>query len=400
MKKNVFFLIGAAACTALLSLTACGSDEIDYSRLPKDAKLSLNLQGTGGDDAHVDGTRTAGITRTTGATFPSNESTLKRITVGVFFAGGTTNVIQEVEASKLAGGSTAPDILCTAGNGQTVIVVANAPTGIFAAAATQAEFIAKTVALQQTVGTSSVWQTADNLPMSGQNSVDIVAGSTPTTATVSLSRLVARVSVSSIRTAFDPAGQYRDATFKLTDIYLYNVPATSNVQSDLTLFPVTTAFTAGIDDNGLPVAGSDYLRHALQATAVGGSSGNLINGAPYWFYAFANQEGTKPVDPNAPQPLKLVLKGEFDADGAGSKAAVTMHYPVVINKAQPGTSFTGGDLNNGNANVYRNATYDVTVTIKGKGSDSPEDDVEQAYLTVNVTVAPWALNLAQDVTFE
>jgi hypothetical protein len=390
MKKNVFLLTGTALCCALCSLTSCASDEVDYAHLPKDAKLAIALQGS----------PSQGETRATATDFPPNEGNLQRITVGVFFANGATNVIEELEAAQLTAGTTTPNILCAAGNGQSVIVVANAPASLFAGAGTKADFIAKQVSLKQTVSGGNTWQTADNLPMSGESSVDIAAGTTPTKATVSLSRLVARVSVGSIRTEFAPTGQYSNASFRVTDIYAYNVPTTSNVEANTSLFPVTTNFTGGMNDAGVPVTGSEYLVHSLNKTAVGGTSANIINGARYWFYTFANEEGSNPLDPNAPHPLKLIIKGEFDADGTGTKAPVTVHYPVVINKAQAGTSFTGGDANNGNSNVYRNATYDVSVVIKGKGSDSPEDDVEQAYLVVSVSVAPWAINLTQDVTFD
>ncbi|MDR0989182.1 MAG: hypothetical protein LBM06_06950 [Prevotellaceae bacterium] len=390
MKKNIFLLAGTALCCACWSLSSCNSDEVDYTHLPKDAKLSLALQGS---SPQIE-------TRATATDFPTNEGNLQRITVGVFFANGSTNVIEELEAGQLTAGATTPNILCAAGNGQTVIVVANTPASLFAGASTKADFIAKKVSLQQTVSGGNTWQTADNLPMSGENIVDIAPGSTPTKATVSLSRLVARVSVGSIRTEFAPTGQYGNATFKLTDIYAYNVPTTSNVESGTTLFPVTTNFTGGMNDTGVPVTGSEYLMHSLNKAAAGGSSANLINGARYWFYTFANQEGTQPADVTTPHPLKLVIKGEFDADGNGSKPAVTVHYPIVVNKAQAGTSFTGGDSNNGNSNVYRNATYDVSVVIRGKGSDSPEEDVEQAYLVVSVNVAPWAINLTQEVIFD
>jgi hypothetical protein len=390
MKKNAILLAGTTLCCALWSLTSCGSDEVDYTHLPKDAKLSIALQGSSSE----------GETRASGTDFPGNEGNLQRITVGVFFANGATNVIEELEAAKLTAGTTTPNILCAAGNGQTVVVVANAPASLFAGSSTKSDFIAKKVSLQQTVSSGNTWQTADNLPMSGENKVDIATGSTPTKANVSLSRLVARVSVSSIRTEFAPTGQYGNANFKLTDIYAYNVPTTSNVEANTTLFPQTDNFIGGMNDAGVPVTGSEYLVHSLSKGVASGTSANLINGARYWFYTFANQEGTQPLDAMAPHPLKLVIKGEFDADGNGSKAPVTVHYPVVINKAQPGTSFTGGNNNNGNSNVYRNAAYDVSVVIKGKGSDTPEEDVEQAYLEVSVSVAPWAINLSQEVIFD
>ena len=55
-------------------------------------------------------------------------------------------------------------------------------------------------------------------------STDIV---NPAKLTINLTRMVARVQLSSLSTDFDPAGQYPNAKFKADGIYLYKANGTS-----------------------------------------------------------------------------------------------------------------------------------------------------------------------------
>ena len=205
-----------------------------------------------------------------------------------------------------------------------------------------------------------------------QTGVDLtVAG--PNTVTLALSRLVSRISIADIKTSFDASGQYKDATFTATNIFLYDAKSTSTVDPAT---PVTTNLISG-ESNA-------YLMNTLSEVI---SSSSYTT--PYWFYTFAN---------DATNPTKLVIKGNFDADGSGSTyTPEPVYYPVVINKSQTGTVITGGS---GDATIARNRAYKIGVTIKGKGVSTPAENIVPAVLTVTVSVQDWSLVINQSVVFD
>ncbi len=371
------------AFSVSLLMAACQSEtmETDPQSLPKDAKLTVTLQGTA-------------LSRATGSSLPNDddngEKKLNRVAVGVFLNGGAVNVIKEFEAAAITSGI--PQITCAAGTSQTIVVVANAPANAFAGVTTYNAFIAKTVSLSSAV-------VSTNLPISGQETnIDITAAG-PNSKIITISRLVARVSLSSVKTQFEASGRYPAAKFKITDVFLYNAGSTSSVQPDATAFPTVTNLVGGLDNSGTATAYT-WLTNTIAGTATGGTTltENLPASTLYWFYAFANDASSKST--------KLVIKGEWDEDGDGTKDA-DVYYPVIVNKIQPGTVVNDGTSDittaadkKGDGKVYRNSTYKVSVIIKGRGSDNPDEDVTPAYLQVTVTVASWALNLTQEVVFE
>lgn len=358
MKKNFYLM--TALCAIILSACSADTDPTPNTEKEKTAKLELNLVGS--------------TTRATG-TLPGDtgeENKLNTIAVGVFNSGGSTNTITEFDSNQLTAKKAV--INCTPSPGCTIVVVANAPSGHFAGVTTLSDFNAKTVNLSQT--NSGGVQVNTNLPMSAQKTGVNLTVDVPTTVDLALSRLVSRISIADIKTAFDPSGQYKDATFTATDIFLYNAKSVSTVD------PGTPATSAKISGE---TAGNEYLKNSLN---------QAITSTPYetayWFYTFAN---------DATNPTKLVIKGNFDADGSGSTYTPELvYYPVVVNKNQLGTDITGGG--SGDATIGRNTAYKIKVTIKGKGVVSPATDIVPAALTINVSVENWSLVITQDVDFD
>ena len=356
----------AVLAMATLSLTACGGEENENTEPQKmEARLILTLSGTSAN------------TRSTGAALPTeaNEKTIGRVTVAIFNSDKSVNIIQEFTSTS------GISVNCNPGTNCTGIVVANAPANHFAGITTRDAFIAKTVDLAQT---------ATELPMSGDiklntsTSFTLTAGAT-SNLTAEVSRLVARVAINSIKTAFEASGQYAKATFTAKKIFLHNANTKSNVDPGTPVVSVPLSGEVDATNPGLQTA----LTQAITATPYT---------TPYWFYTFAH---------NATTPTKLVIYGSFDADGTGTAAtAQNVYYPVVVNKLQPGTiikdggtavgSATGGK---GDGTISRNSTYTITATIKGIGVDDPDKDINPAVLNLTVTVADWALNISQDVTF-
>lgn len=359
----------AVLVMATLSLTACSSEENEVVQ-PKEktARLELTLLGTPAE------------TKATG-TLPTSEDQINRLTVAVFTgeSNNPVNALQEFTGDdiKAATGGTGKKItmLCEPGEGQTIYVVANAASGLFAGVNNLAAFKAKLILLSETTkdggtGDATDTQKATNLPMVGTATGKKLEAGVEATETIELSRLVARVSISSIKTAFETTGQFKDAKFKVTGIYLKN--ANSKVNADKT---GSTNIDGGETAN-------KYLYEAVTNTD------NTAITTPYYFYTFPNASTSTPT--------KLIIKGIFDADGAG--AAVTRYYPITINKKQANTTITGGS-GTAKGSIAANTKYVLTATIKGEGVEHDTDEIDPATLQLTVTVADWALTISQDVTF-
>lgn len=367
MRTNNYLWAVLAAAT--LSLNACVSGEnemMEPQPQGKTAELRITVQG-----APVTNTKSTAASLPA----PADENTVKRIAIGIFNSDGSVNAIKEFTAT---GGIS---INCTPANGCSGIAVANAPANTFAGVTTKTGFLAKTVTLGQD---------AKELPMTGEikdnttsaGTFNLTAGNT-TNVKVDLERLVARVSISGIKTDFDPAGQYANATFTAKQIFLHNAKTTADVSTGA---PTTSDLKTGWDDQ---TVAADHI--ATLKDDINGGSGTAITSSPttdqYWFYTFPNGNTTS---------TRLVIRGDFDPDGSGSTAAVDVYYPVVVNLAQTGTTINSGAKD---GTIARNSTYAITATIKGKGAPDPNADMNPATLDLTVTVAGWALNITQDVEF-
>lgn len=364
----------------ILTALLCGSceqvEEPSKVEQTKDTLFEIVLKGTSG-----------GNTRATADNLPSIEDegtiTAEDVWIGIFNADGTVNAV-----SKATVKGAKAQIYCSAGINNTVVVVANCGSDIdFSTITNKDAFLSKTVALSATVNAAK--QDAKKLPMSGEITGITLASGVTSSETVTVSRLVSRISINSIKTDFDSKGQYKEATFKLQRIFLYNVINATCVNATM---PTTKAWLHGgtsAPTTGPWITGTSWLLNEVFPNVNIPLTGYIT---PHWFYAFTNDGTTKKT--------KLVIAGEFDADGSGSNAPQIVYYPIVVNKAQLGTTISGGQsAQMGTGTIERNATYTLSATIKGKGSDSPETDIIPVSLDLTVTVADWALKLTQTVTF-
>lgn len=356
--RLVFF-----CCTIfLLQFTGCKSDVSEYE-INKNATLDISLQGT------------SSLSRSQGTSLPSNEDRINTLAVGVFYADGSVNLIAEPEITDTFVSS----LSCSPGICD-IAVVANAPSGTFSGVSNRDDFMNKVISLNTTA--SGGIQTSDNLPMSGiAESVELKVGVT-TRASIVLSRLVARVSLSNVRTEFDPKGQYSNATLGIDKVFLYDANGTSKVTPGTYTVPSSVVrLYGGTVNNGTWESGTPYLLNELSTPQ------STIN-MPHWFYTFANTDMFRPT--------KLVLSGMFDADGSGSVyAARRVYYPIVVNKAQLGTHIEGSG--GGTSTISRNTSYCISAVIKGAGAETPEINIEPVEMQLTLTVSHWELTLLQDV---
>lgn len=117
---------------------------------------------------------------------------------------------------------------------------------------------------------------------------------------------------------------------------------------------------------------------------------------------------------NAKHPTILCLKGKLtQADGADltneqakqakeagwivSETDHSTYYPVLVNWTKDGYSY--GDSHNATNAIVRNNKYQISLTITGPGTNSPEDPTaEKANLDVKCEVEPWTI-VAQNVVW-
>lgn len=391
MKRNVDVVRAFAAIVsaALFSMifavlaSSCTENSSSQPTIEKKKNATLKLVVTGTQAANG---------RAVGA-LPANEDKINTLAVGIFDANdGSVNVVAEcaVENNQVK-----DDILCGAGLCD-VIVVANAPAGTFDGVQTKNEFLQKTVLLSQTA-TNDV-QTSDNLPMSGQtvSSINFIAN-TVNPVSVTLTRLVARISIESVKTKFAAANGNADATFTLDKVFIYNALSASRIApGDATLtMPAEPLWIDGghlASDNSW-VPGMKYLLSEISPVVLSGVGVNEYN-IPNWFYAFANNDQD--------HPTKVVIGGYYDPDGASGSAAPTyVYYPIVVNQAQLGTEFEGtGKDEVHNGTIARNTEYRLRATIAKKGVTTPDEEISIAEMQLSVSVAEWQLDIIQDVVIE
>lgn len=391
MKRNVDVVRAFAAIVsaALFSMifavlaSSCTENSSSQPTIEKKKNATLKLVVTGTQAANG---------RAVGA-LPVNEDKINTLAVGIFDANdGSVNVVAEcaVENNQVK-----DDILCGAGLCD-VIVVANAPAGTFDGVQTKNEFLQKTVLLSQTA-TNDV-QTSDNLPMSGQtvSSINFIAN-TVNPVSVTLTRLVARISIESVKTKFAAANGNADATFTLDKVFIYNALSASRIApGDATLtMPAEPLWINGghlASDNSW-VPGMKYLLSEISPVVLSGVGVNEYN-IPNWFYAFANNDQD--------HPTKVVIGGYYDPDGASGSAAPTyVYYPIVVNQAQLGTEFEGtGKDEVHNGTIARNTEYRLRATIAKKGVTTPDEEISIAEMQLSVSVAEWKLSITQEVEIE
>ncbi len=375
MKRKSLFL----AALGVLLLSSCDKDLVVQDSVP--ATLKLTITGTDVD------------TRSTVTPLPTQieENTVKRVTIGLFKSdgGGATDVIKEflpgdltVINSNTYQTSVQGSITNNESGARDVIVVVNAPAGHFAGATTKTAFISKALTLTQE---------RNNLPMSGVCTAILTANQTVGPVIAQVSRMVARVDLVKLSSAFDPAGQYAFASFKADEVFMYNAMTTSSTDCLNTQFPGHGWFEALPPTLYLP-----NLRDAIDQTFTG----NTDYTTRHYFYTFANLFTTNllllnNLDGPFTMATRLVISGKFKANASDPGDGERVYYPVIINRLLP-PAVPADPLGIG---VKRNTIYQITAVIKNKGGVTPITIIDPATLGVKVEVLDWEATIPQSAEF-
>jgi hypothetical protein len=404
MKINKLFFVGIVTIGLLAS---CVNDEEMAQNTSSNDSVKVSLQLSTGTAT----TRTIGTlplnseSDVTGSS--AKESKINRICVGVF-NGETTVTIYETTSFSASTSTTASISFNTTTDAKKVIIAANAPEGWFKNVATETEFKTKAADLAYTTSSDGTSKTAQNttagqvptsLPMySGEETLSGTTSMTATSGTIALTRMVARVAITSIITNFD-AGLYAGATFTPTEVFMYNPNTSCNWDGSCTTSlqkceSTTPTGVNYIEQDAEPTVAESLTNYSYLSTGSmtipAQNKTNLLSN-PCYFYVFPNTTAT---------PTKLVIKGTWYYN---SKYSV-VYYPIIINHAQAGTTFgvsKTSTIPDGttDSQVAANTQYTLTSTIKGKGVSSPDTDINPAAISLTVSVNIWNTT-NQDVTFE
>lgn len=392
-----FLLLAVGA----LWLTSCSSeDAVQGSGSQADASLTLTINtGKVGSRATAwDGTTTPTSTE---------ENTINRLTVGIFDASTKkVKTIVELTSATTGGNSlsvsgnkaTAKIVTTSLATGDDVLVAANAPAGNFAGVADETGFNAKTEGIESAVLSSpdNTKEINNNIPMYGASTLD--GSGSDFTATVPVQHQLAKITLDNLSVDFAQDGPYKSAKFTPTEFFVVNVP-TSLAFSKAAIDATATHLNGFGTDYGIPAASEwgvykEFLATgALSGSALSGiaNSGTEKYGSKSFFYVTPSTD----VTPNG--KMKLIIAGDFDANGSGTTEKV--FYPVAINATyDPAGNATAAD----GGTVYQvspNKNYKCTVVIKTKGTTDPTKNLDPQTATVTVTVTDFVEAL-QNTTFE
>ena len=392
---------------ALGMMTSCSSsndENVNTGPVLKDGvtkTLTLNIKG--------------GISRTVGA-LPADEAKVNNLLVLVYDNNTEGETAQKFERvvkieNPVVGGAAGdkPKVFFKTTN-PSFFVLANVPLNIADGLVGQGltEFQALTASLDITSidGTSNgASQISTALPMVGSTSTITNVEENSFTADIPLYRMVSRVVLNSFTTNY--AGE---ASFTVTDVFLFNVNSTStfantditsDTKASLRGEPVTSTPCVGMrladeanNNNVSELPVMNYIINSFPSAAPYSSS------TPVYFYVFPNKSsvyGNK---------TKLIIKGTYHASSVDVEGT-TKYYVCVVNAAPEAGKVVYGEsiADAGTGTIGANRTYSINITAVGAPVDeakagSSEDPASEGASNIEMTVSvtPWAANIVQNVT--
>ena len=342
MKKTLFIMVAIAAMAC-----SCDKDADCEPCQEAQTKATLNVSLDFEDEP-----QTRATSYVTAQTY---ETKVNDVQVLVFDSSGALNAYVDAD-TKTSGIS----ISTTAGT-KTVWAVVNGPN---------LSSITTLSALQSTavdLGANSTTETT-GFVMAGSTTCTV--GSSASTASVAVKRLVARVALQKINNSLP--GSYGALT--VNNVTLINVVGNQNLAGTAS---VSTWYNKmgrkdGATATGQIIDGSTYVAShpTLTFKSVGSSVANgasLTPTTPYLFYCYPNSTTTDATGWSSSftaRKTRLVV--------AATIGGTKYYYPVVIDTPA------------------RNTAYTVELTITGLGSTDPDKPVQKGSITASVTVEGWA----------
>ena len=382
-------LIALMLSMSLFSSCACEEDaSTDDSAV---IRLSLAMGAT---------KTNATIPADNGGTVGQNEGKINNVCVGIFDSSDNIITLYQYTYSGTVN-------IVTRTTAKNILIAVNVPKGTFSGVTTRTGFLNKVQNLSYTTSadglsnsnkTVASSQTLTALPMFASTTLSSsLTASSTSSQSLTLSRVVSRVVLKSLSTNFGSTVGFANATFVPREIFMYNVNdqyqwnGTSSSSGTNLSGEITSgspgALTASSSSN------TGYLSSGLLSSMTGVAGTNTYlstSNNPYFFYVFPN---------GATTPTKLIIKGIFYPKGATESTGEVMYYPIIINHSQIGTTikdtdghtYVDGAAFSKDSQIAANTSYDLSITIQGRGVSSASQDITPSSATVTMTVASWTL---------
>lgn len=363
-------------------LSSCSSDEL-ISQGGDDQTLTVKVSPSNTV------TRAAAHDVQTGT-----ENQVNQFVVGIFDSEGKKLGIEKQTVAKNS------QLTVTAAGykiGNKVFVAVNMPSTLFDNVTDENSFKNKTLSIAQALygdpNHVAENKLADNqyVPMYGEGTLVSAGKAKQYKADVKVYHLVSKISLQSITVNF--SNTYKGATFQPTEIFLANVPTKVGLgdASDVSKYPFAPndTYVSGEQTTDAPDASITVTPSAYPYL----STGDLSTGDSKWAASTANQETTyntnmptlyslpnNQTEAGKDKATFLVVKGKFSYNGKNDEV---VYYPFYMNyNTSDGSAPDGGTPKA----LHPNINYQVSITITGKGTNSPVTPVSSKVASVNVSV--------------
>lgn len=191
---------------------------------------------------------------------------------------------------------------------------------------------------------------------------------TYTSIAANLTRFVARVKLSSLKTNFT-GGPFEGMSLNNVKLYLLNAHSTKLLHNgedptNGTIFNSKQLSISDYQNSGI----ESFLYEAIDEPLT--PSGEITS---RYFYCYENLINTETA---SNRYTRLVIEGELNG--------TTYYYPININRELFGYVYT-----NGHRGVKRNASYSINCVISGVGSNNPDKIIENKTITISISVTDW-----------
>ena len=297
-------------------------------------------------------------TRSTLSQSQEQDNTINTLDIFIFRKGDpASEEYHRLDTYQRFEGNSLSDItVSTTTGGKLICVIANSNIGDYTGITSLETFRAMTTLLKD--------ETAGDFTMYGESEQTL--GITASVA-ISLSRLISRICVTSIKTDFSDS-PYTGMRLSGCRLFLINVHGEKHVHncsSPEEPLILNNGSLVGEDVNSTVEAGllMDNIPDAI------GDEGYSI---PHYLYCYPNETD------DISSSTKLVLQAELDG--------VTYYYPVPVNQEGYGLQSEGGI-----SGISRNSVYSYSITITRPGSLDPDTPLVPGTLELSLTVNGWDL---------
>lgn len=200
--------------------------------------------------------------------------------------------------------------------------------------------------------------------------------SASTSVTIPVSRLVARVVLSNVKSAFSGT-PYSGMTLSNVKVYMTNV-------SGSVLYATGATSSSPVLLNSRQMIAADCSGCAMSNMLnddIAGTVGDAGHSTAHYFYCYENAVASETT---SERYTRLVIQADLNGR--------TYYYPVDVNR-------DGYGWQSGAKGIKRNTSYAISVVISGPGASDPEEKITAGTITLSITVSDWATVPAVTVNF-